>query len=114
VSATVWTLVQLPGWHRWPDAPPHRDYLSVRHRHLFHVRVEVQVRHDDRDVEFHDLADAVRDWWPADGEFGSASCERIGAQLGEHLLRELLLVACVVDVSEDGESGARVNVKRWP
>jgi len=110
----VWAQVRLPGWHHWPDAPPHRSYLASSHRHMFHVRAEVRVQHAERQIEFHDLQDAIRMWWPEDEQFGAASCETIGTQLGEWLLGRLGISACAVEVSEDGEAGARVTVSHWP
>lgn len=107
VATTVWTSLALPGFHRWPEAAgTHRGYLAERHRHLFHIRVHVGVRHDDRDVEFHDLQDLVRLWW-GDGarEWDTTSCEGIARQLWTYL-EECRLAPTVVGVSEDGESGA--------
>lgn len=105
-SVTVWAAARLPGFHCWPSAPPHRAYLRDRHRHLFHVRAAVAVRHDDRDTEFHDLMDLVRQWWgPGDRECGAASCEALARDLAAFLGSRGLAVA-EVEVSEDGEAGA--------
>ncbi|WP_406205349.1 hypothetical protein OH807_30700 [Kitasatospora sp. NBC_01560] len=110
--ATVWARVDLPGFHHWPAAPDHRAYLRARHRHLFHIRAAVHVAHDDRDVEFHDLADAIRVWWgPGDRECGAASCEALARTLAEHLT-SLGLRLDEVAVSEDGEAGAIVRLPR--
>ena len=50
---TVIATVQVVGYHKWADAPEEVRYLSNHHRHLFTVRAEFDVTHDDRDVEFH-------------------------------------------------------------
>lgn len=114
----VWARADLPGFHFWPDAPPHRHYLAQEHRHLFRVEVAVEVRHDDRDLEFHDLLDVVREWWAehaADSTgavaWGSASCERIAGWLAAHLRERGLLDrrAWRVTVAEDDESGATIS-----
>ena len=120
LSTLVWTRVDLPGFHRWPDAPDGRGYLRDRHRHLFRVTISVRVSSDDREVEFHDLADALTAWWSAkakahgDGvlcvEWGDKSCEAIAKLIvadwqvaaGARWMR--------VEVSEDGQSGAIVEV----
>jgi hypothetical protein len=57
-----WTA---PASHRWADAAGERAYLAERYRHLFHFRVELDVGHDDREVEFHDRLDACREITPA-------------------------------------------------
>lgn len=116
---TVWATAELPGFHRWPGAPDHRAYLRDRHRHLFKLRVEVQVHHDERDIEFHDLSDAMRYWWSTwtDGvhegvaEWGPHSCEAIATELSEYLGAQGTLDhrEWMIEVSEDGESGARLR-----
>ena len=107
-AVTVWASAALPGFHRWPDAPPQREYLAARHRHLFRVTAHVAAGHDDRDTEFHDLQDLIRAWWGAGPrECGDASCETIARALAGHLGRAALRVV-QVEVSEDGENGAIV------
>lgn len=108
--ATAWATVDLPGWHHWPDAPPHRSYLRAPHRHLFRVRAEVVVNHDDRDVEFHDLQDVVREWWEqyGDGDVGPRSCETLARLLAAALVARGFAPA-TIDVSEDQENGATVR-----
>lgn len=110
VNTTVWTRVELPGFHRWPNAHPPREYLRDRHRHLFHIEVEVPVRHDERDVEFHDLQDLIRSWWGPRREWGAASCESIAKALFAHLRDEHGIRPTRITISEDGESGANLVV----
>lgn len=111
----VWATVQVPGFHRWPDAPDYRAYLRDRHRHLFHVRVAVSVSQYSREVEFHDLQDEMLRHLGAlsDGgvDFGIWSCETIARALGRSLRSDGLAVS-QVEVSEDGENGAIVRFIR--
>lgn len=119
---TVWVTHRFVGHHNWPDAPPHRAYLRDQHRHVFHVRVEVPVTHDDRDIEFHDLLSAVEAACmllgtarnhtdPAVVFLDSMSCEQIAVNIA-HTVRNrwdhVAFVSC--EVSEDGENGATY---RW-
>lgn len=102
----VFATLRFEAFHRWPNAPKACAYLATRHRHEFHVRVEVVVTHVDRDVEFitlkqkaaHLIESALKskrtDTW---------SCERWAL----YLWREL--GATRVEVSEDGENGAFVE-----
>lgn len=113
----------VPGFHAWPEAPTRRDYLRARHRHMFNFLVEVKVGHGDREVEFHDLKEEVRrcfpEGWtsgPAGVEFGSDSCETIAMKI-MHLLTVSWKIdyghdihVAAVEVWEDGECGARVEV----
>jgi len=109
-AITVWAEARLPGFHRWPGAGGHRGYLAARHRHLFHVRAEAAVAHDDRDIEFHDLGDLVRGWWgPGPREWDCLSCEAIARDLATHLAQRGVPVTRVT-VAEDGEAGATVTL----
>jgi len=106
---TVWAKATGPGFHYWSDAPDNRDYLRDRHRHLFHLMAEVEVTHDDRDVEFHDLQDAIRAWWGPDAlDLGPTSCESIARSLAGHLAGLGMRVVSV-EVAEDGENGATLR-----
>lgn len=102
----VWSKVALVGFHQWFDAPEHRDYLGVRHRHEFVITAGVRVGHGDRDVEFHDLRDMIEAWWTP--ERGAQSCEHIAQDL--HMaLTEAGLSATRITVSEDGYDGATLT-----
>jgi hypothetical protein len=108
-SAYVEISTRFPGWHHWPSAPAHRDYLAVRHRHLFHVTASLEVWHDDREVEFHDLLEFVERQTNRYGEeLGACSCEHIAQRIGEAVMEKWPDRGLVVAVSEDGENGARL------
>lgn len=93
------------GWHRWPDAPPPRAYLASCHRHLFHVEVRLQVRHDEREVEYHDLLDFCQGAF-AGGDMGGASCETMARELAQEVTAQFPWRWLSVSVLEDGEVGA--------
>jgi hypothetical protein len=110
LPVTVWAEARLPGFHCWPEAPAHRSYLAVRHRHLFHVRADVAVMHDNRDVEFHDLRGWITAWWgEGDRECGTMSCEQVARELATYL-DGLAVPVLSVAVSEDGEAGAVLTI----
>lgn len=118
--AVVIVAVRVVGFHHWPDAPPEVGYLKDDHRHIFTVRVEWPVGHDDRDVEFHtaqrwmlaalaqlvghaphDVAGPFR--------FGARSCEMVARELLTRLNGTLHPVPSAAEVWEDDECGARVE-----
>jgi hypothetical protein len=113
---SVWCTTEFVGFHRWARAPKELAYLSVWHRHVFKVRVDVSVLTDDRDVEFHTLKVKVdeiiqRAVLPemkidAIDRIGY-SCEQICKLIGHALCGLDIAVTCV-SVSEDGECGAEV------
>jgi hypothetical protein len=109
MRTTITVRARCVGFHHWPDAPGHRSYLAVRHRHEFHVTVCALVMHDDRDIEFHDLKDALDLHLPR-GEQGGASCEVMAKRILHALGEEWPARIMWVDVAEDGECGARVEV----
>lgn len=101
--------------HRWPEANGRRSYLAHHHMHDFSIRVEANVTHDNRQIEFHDLRDALEravglilslNTTPLGGasSFGSMSCEQVGIEI----LR-LLDQVDVVRVNEDEFCGAVVT-----
>jgi hypothetical protein len=101
------------GWHRWPDAPDRRRYLRDPHRHLFHIEVAIEVRHDEREIEYHDLLDLCRRLWPdreldgrAPGDCAAWSCETLARSLADRLGAIYPGRALQVRVFEDGEVGA--------
>ncbi len=108
--STIFVRFQVPGFHHWPEPTERRAYLGQRHRHLFHVEVRMEVGHDDREVEFHDLLDFARAQFPG-GELGGQSCEMMARQLGKEIARRFGR-AVEVTVSEDGEVGAGVLTPR--
>lgn len=98
------------GWHSWPTATGVREYLKDLHRHEFHIGATVAVRHDNRDVEFHDLMQIIRAWWGNENDqTDRGSCEHIAAELHEYLRRILPDRTIAVTVGEDGEAYATVN-----
>lgn len=98
---------RVPGFHSWPDAPEERAYLRERHRHLFHVSVQVEVDHASREIEFHDLLDFCKMAWPmAEDGSNDWSCETMGELMMGGLRRKYPGRCVVVEVWEDGECGA--------
>lgn len=111
MTTSIFVTLNLPGYHRWPLASGKRSYLAHRHRHLFGIRAEVAVTHDDRDIEFHDLSDNIREWWGSvPREWEEASCESIARQLLAHLTLAGLTVISIT-VSEDSENGATITTQ---
>ena len=105
----IFVKLRVPGFHHWPNPTENRDYLGNRHRHLFHISVSLPVGHSDREVEFHDLLDEVRGLVWSGQDHGAKSCEMIGEKIGDTLSAQYQRPV-TVEVSEDGEVGARVTV----
>ncbi len=99
--------VQMIGFHSWPKAPKEVSFLRNRHRHVFHVKAGIAVKHNDRDREFFMeqtfLRKVLRKHFNKHEE-NVGSCESIC----EFLLNTLPYVRWV-QVEEDGENGARLD-----
>jgi hypothetical protein len=103
------------GVHRYPAAatdPRLADvaFLAHPHRHIFHFEVDIDVRHNERDIEFIQFKRYVEGLYNTGSlDAGSKSCET----LAEDLLRAVNLRypgrAIEVSVSEDGENYARIS-----
>lgn len=110
---SVWCSLQFEGLHYWPSAPSKVSFLRHPHRHLFHVRVEVSVQHSDRDVEFilmrRHVQDLVAGFDPMEPK--QWSCEVWAHVIGDALISEGYAVQ-EIEVSEDGENGARLRYLR--
>jgi hypothetical protein len=105
----IFVTTRFEGYHRWRDAPDMVSFLREWHRHIFHVKVVVNVEHGDRDVEFIMLKwvieNYVRDKYQ--GQQFEFSCEAIAGDIMDHF-RRFYSVSQVM-VSEDGENGAIVT-----
>jgi len=103
---SIWIRLQFEGFHRWKDAPDEVSFLRDRHRHLFHVRVDWLVSHADRDREFFIEQAKTRqavDRLQEEPDCEEWSCEEWASRIMQET------DAWSVEVSEDGENGARVQ-----
>ncbi len=107
----IYVTEQFEAFHRWKDAPDEVAFLRSMHRHMFHVKVTIEVKHDDRDIEFIMFKRKVRDFLREKYEMkeGIGSCEMIAESIIEYLKKEYPGRDVVVEVSEDGENGAIVQ-----
>jgi len=103
----VFCRTRFEGFHSWDDAPDEVAHLRDRHRHEFHVKLTVEVDHDDRDIEFIMLKRGLEDYIDrclADTDY---SCEQFAKSIAHWAANEYgQYTHCTV--SEDGENGARM------
>jgi hypothetical protein len=110
-SKKVFVTFRKPGVHRYPAAATddnliHQSYLQYPHRHLFHFRVSIDVFHNERDIEFHNLLTWIEQTYDAGLlQLDSRSCETIADELHERLSQRHPGRTMTVEVSEDGECG---------
>ena len=114
---SIWVTFQKEGIHLYPQAATDPNLGSVRflgwsHRHMFHFRVELEVFHDDRDVEFIMFKRELENLY---GEgilnLNHKSCEMISDDLAAYVIDKYPGRDLQITVSEDGENGA---TSRYP
>lgn len=111
----IWVTFQKEGIHKYPAAledPKLADvsFLGHPHRHMFHFRVELEVMHDDRDVEFilfkREL-EALYDEGTMQLDY--KSCEMMARELAKYVIENYPDRDVAIEVSEDGENGCRLS-----
>lgn len=123
VARSVRARTTFTGYHRWPEASGERTYLADRHRHEFTLTAELRVDHQDREVEFHDLADFLAvtvvpvlgdDLQPFAGapiELGRRSCEDVAEAAAAIVEEQWPGRVLWVEVSEDDQVHARLTYR---
>jgi len=102
----IWITTQREFIHYYTDAPNDVDFLRNRHRHIFHFKVYVEIKHNNRDVEFikfkREVEDIINEW---DIDVGYMSCEMMADKLHRVLEGRLPKRKIIIEVSEDNENG---------
>lgn len=105
---------QFEGMHCYPNAPEEVAFLKNPHRHMFHVEAEIEVFHEDRELEFI-LVKRDLNKWLASIQLENCSCETIAKVLQDYLKERYPVPAELnldrtryvnVKVFEDNENGA--------
>lgn len=110
----IWVTFRKSGQHFYPLAGTQGledvDYLRYPHRHLFHFKIAVQVFHDDRELEFHQLLNFL-DSNVTCKKLNNKSCEMIADDIATLLAEKYTnkegdkARRCEIEVAEDGECG---------
>lgn len=118
VTKTIWVTFQREGMHKYPAAlekPELADvsFLGYPHRHIFHFNVEIEVVHDDRDIEFilfkRELEGLFQE---GTMQLDYKSCEMICDDLAGYIIDKYPGRDLTITVSEDGENGATSRYRK--
>jgi hypothetical protein len=116
-STNIWVTFQKEGIHKYPAALEDPklatggwddvSFLGYPHRHIFHFKVEIEVFHDDRDIEFIQFKRWMEGLY-ADGtlQLDYKSCEMICDDLANIINSKYPNRNLTITVSEDNENGA--------
>jgi len=113
----IWVTFQKVGFHRYPAAgedPLLADvsYLASKHRHLFKFRVEIEIFHNDRELEFHQALNYCESLYQNQLDIDYKSVEMLADDLYIHLAAKYPERYMAIEVSEDGECGCRIEYNR--
>jgi hypothetical protein len=119
-SRNIWVTFQKEGIHLYPAAKDDPalatggwddvSFLGVAHRHIFHFRVEISVKHNDRDIEFIQFKRWLESLY-SDGtlELNHRSCEMIAEELAQVILNKYPKRELKISIAEDNENGANMQ-----
>ena len=101
---------QFEGVHHWPTAPAEVAHLQSPHRHTFYITLQIEVYHNDRELEFFMVKDFV-DYKVVRGlvkeELGRTSCEDLNDHFYEALRQKYGDNRIyIIETSEDRERSA--------
>jgi hypothetical protein len=114
---SIWVTFQKEGIHKYPAALTDPSlatgdeydvsFLGYPHRHIFHFKIEIEVFHNDRDIEFIQFKRWLESLY-ANGtlQLDYKSCEMICDELAEIINSKYPNRKLNIKVSEDNENGA--------
>ena len=116
-DTNIWVTFTKEGIHKYPAALTDLklatgdeydvSFLGYPHRHIFHFKVEIQVFHDDRDIEFIQFKRWLEYLYSTGTlELDYKSCEMICDDLAGQINNKYPNRKLNITVSEDNENGA--------
>ena len=137
VNRSIWVTFKKEGIHKYPaalDDPKLAtgdwddvSFLGYPHRHIFHFRVRIEVRHNDRDIEFIQFKRWLERLYSGTNTGNNTqgseeqsstnsevllldykSCEMIADELYEKISAKYPGRFVEIDVAEDGENGCSI------
>lgn len=120
----IWVTFDKEGLHKYPaalDDPKLKtgdeydvSFLGYIHRHIFKFKVEIEVFHDDRDIEFIQFKRWLQSLYEGELNVDFKSCEMIATDLYEQIHARYPGRKTVITVAEDGENGAVLTFSGEP
>ena len=114
-DSMIWVTFKREGIHKYPAALEDPklatgdeydvSFLGHPHRHIFHFRVWIEVKHNDRDIEFIQFKRWLENLYQGTLELDYKSCEMIADDLHTQIAKKHPGRKIWIEVSEDGENG---------
>lgn len=116
---SIWITFRKEGIHQYPAALTDPNlatkdqydvsFLGYPHRHIFHFKIQIEVFHDDREIEFIQFKRWCENLYLNNTlQLNYKSCEMIADDLYEHINNKYPNRFVVIDVAEDGENGCQI------
>ena len=113
----IWVTFQKEGIHKYPQALTDPNlatgdeydvsFLGYPHRHIFHFRVDIEVFHDDRELEFIQFKRWLESLYQTNTlQLNYRSCEMISDDLAILIKDKYPGRKFKISVSEDNENGS--------
>ncbi len=120
VQRSIWVTFKKEGIHKYPAALEDPklatgdeydvSFLGYPHRHIFHFKVQIEVHHNDRDIEFIQFKRWLESLYNESIiELDYKSCEMIADDLYNQINSRYPGRFVVIDVAEDGENGCSIT-----
>ena len=107
----IYVTLQTEFIHQYKDAPEEVSFLRYPHRHIAHIKVEVEVFHNDREIEFIMLKRELQDYISLN-TLTNNSCEMIANNLLMYMKKHYGENRNInITVSEDNENGCKLFYK---
>ena len=117
VNKLIWVTFRKEGIHKYPaalDDPKLAtgdeydvSFLGYPHRHIFHIKVGIEVFHDDRDIEFIQFKRWLEKLYSDKTlQLNFKSCEMISDDLYAEIIKRYPNRDVEIEVREDGENGS--------
>ena len=113
IQNMIFVRFEKEGIHKYPTAgidPMLKDvaFLAVPHRHIFKFQVQIEVFHNDRDIEFILFKRWLQSLYDTKVlELDYKSCEMIADDLADVIQAEYPGRDIAIEIAEDGENGCR-------
>ena len=114
-DSMIWVTFKREGIHKYPAALEDPklatgdeydvSFLGYPHRHIFHFRVWIEVKHNDRDIEFIQFKRWLENLYQGTLKLDYKSCEMIADDLHTQIAKKHPGRKIWIEVSEDGENG---------
>lgn len=104
----IWITTQFEGTHYYSYAPEEVAFLRNEHRHIFHLKVRIEVFSNDREIEFI-LFKRFINSLISSRNFNHRSCEMISDDLYNLIRKEYPNREIRIEVSEDNENGSYIE-----